>query len=254
MLRIFAKHFFYMNYEIDQTKLTERILTIVKAVGVIAGLYVFLTFVIIFLLYTLGFIQMTGSTEALFQINTPEGLEQLLAQNSTEIIILNLLISIVLHFLLSGIYGIIIKSATSPFIGLGDAFKLLFTGRGFKVLLYIILAQIIITSINYFFSFYDLAMVGFAIGALIQFLTYFTPLLIYVENSNFFKAISESIHLINSKPLFFIPVVLFSYMISLSGVLLFGIGIIFTLPINFIMAYSLYSIIKESRKSSEIES
>jgi len=254
MLRIFAKHFFYMNYEIDQTKLTERILTIVKAVGVIAGLYVFLTFVIIFLLYTLGFIQMTGSTEALFQINTPEGLEQLLAQNSTEIIILNLLISIVLHFLLSGIYGIIIKSATSPFIGLGDAFKLLFTGRGFKVLLYIILAQIIITSINYFFSFYDLAMVGFAIGALIQFLTYFTPLLIYVENSNFFKAISESIHLINSKPLFFIPVVLFTYMISLSGVLLFGIGIIFTLPINFIMAYSLYSIIKESRKSSEIES
>src|SRR5690554_1310789 len=254
MLRIFAKHFFYMNYEIDQTKLTERILTIVKAVGVIAGLYVFLTFVIIFLLYTLGFIQMTGSTEALFQINTPGGLEQLLAQNSTEIIILNLLISIVLHFLLSGIYGIIIKSATSPFIGLGDAFKLLFTGRGFKVLLYIILAQIIITSINYFFSFYDLAMVGFAIGALIQFLTYFTPLLIYVENSNFFKAISESIHLINSKPLFFIPVVLFTYMISLSGVLLFGIGIIFTLPINFIMAYSLYSIIKESRKSSEIES
>ncbi len=254
MLRIFAKHFFYMNYEIDQTKLTERILTIVKAVGVIAGLYVFLTFVIIFLLYTLGFIQMTGSTEALFQINTPEGLEQLLAQNSTEIIILNLLISIVLHFLLSGIYGIIIKSATSPFIGLGDAFKLLFTGRGFKVLLYIILAQIIITSINYFFSFYDLAMVGFAIGALIQFLTYFTPLLIYVENSNFFKAIFESIHLINSKPLFFIPVVLFTYMISLSGVLLFGIGIIFTLPINFIMAYSLYSIIKESRKSSEIES
>lgn len=254
MLRIFAKHFFYMNYEIDQTKLTERILTIVKAVGVIAGLYVFLTFVIIFLLYTLGFIQMTGSTEALFQINTPEGLEQLLAQNSTEIIILNLLISIVLHFLLSGIYGIIIKSATSPFIGLGDAFKLLFTGRGFKVLLYIILAQIIITSINYFFSFYDLAMVGFAIGALIQFLTYFTPLLIYVENSNFFKAISESIHLINSKPLFFIPVVLFTYMISLSGVLLFGIGIIFTLPINFIMAYSLYAIIKESRKSSEIES
>lgn len=239
-----------MNIEIDQTKLSERILTIVKAVGVLAGLYVFLTFVIVFLLYTLGFLQMTGSTDALLQINTPEVLEQLLAQNTTEIMYLNLLISIVLHFMLSGIYGMIIKSTQSPSIGLGDALKLLFTRRGLKVFLYIAIVQIAVNSINHFFNFYDLTMVGFSIGALLQFLTYFTIPFIYIENSNFFNAITKSVHTINSKPLFFIPIILFTYLVSLSGILLFGIGIIFTLPINFIMAYSLFTIINEGKTAN----
>src|SRR5690554_1862519 len=119
-----------MNYEIDQNKLSERILTLVKTVGVPAGLYVFLSFIIIFIVYLIGFIQITGSADTLFEITTPEALEALLAQNTTEILLLNTVVSVVLHFLLSGIYGMIIKSTSSPFVGLGAAFKALFSTRG----------------------------------------------------------------------------------------------------------------------------
>lgn len=245
---------FFMSIEINQTKLSERILTILKAVGVLAGLYVFLSLVFVFLLYTLGFLQMSGSTDILLQINTPEILEQFLAQNTTQIIYLNLLISIILHFLLSGIYGMIIKSTQSTLIGLTDALKLLFTKRGLKVFLYITLIQMAVNLINHFFNLYDLTMVGFSIGALLQFLTYFTIPFIYIENSGFFNAISKSVRTINSKPLFFIPLIFFTYLVSLSGILLFGIGIVFTLPFNFIMAYSLFTIIREVQTTRSSES
>lgn len=240
-----------MNFEIDQTKLSERVLTLIKAVGIPAGLYVFLSFIIIFIVYLLGFVQMTGSADTLFEITTPEALEALLAQNTTEILLLNTLVSIVLHFLLSGIYGMIIKSTSSPFVGLGAAFKVLFSPRGMNVLLFIALLQIFVTAINYAFSISGLAMVGFTIGALLQYLTYFVLPAIYLENKNILKAVLESISIVNSRPLFFIPIVVFTYLISLSGILLFGIGIVFTLPINFIMVYSLYTILKESLQTKK---
>src|SRR5690554_6073905 len=239
-------YFILMNFEIDQTKLSERILTLIKAVGIPAGLYVFLSFIIIFIVYLIGFIQITGSADTLFEITTPEALEALLAQNTTEILLLNTVVSVVLHFLLSGIYGMIIKSTSSPFVGLGAAFKALFSTRGMKVLLFITALQIIVTTINYLLSMSGLSMVGFAIGALLQFLTYFVIPIIYLENKRVSKAVSESVSIINSSPLFFIPIVLFTYFISLSGILLFGIGIVFTLPINFIVAYSLFTILRES--------
>lgn len=240
-----------MNYEIDQNKLSERILTLVKTVGVPAGLYVFLSFIIIFIVYLIGFIQITGSADTLFEITTPEALEALLAQNTTEILLLNTVVSVVLHFLLSGIYGMIIKSTSSPFVGLGAAFKALFSTRGMKAFLFIAVLQIVVTAINYLLSISGLAMVGFVIGALFQFLTYFTLLIIYIENKSIVKSVSESVSIINSRPLFFMPIVLITYVVSLTGILLFGIGIIFTLPINFIVAYSLFTVLKENMTAKE---
>lgn len=240
-----------MNYEIDQNKLSERILTLVKTVGVPAGLYVFLSFIIVFVVYLAGFVQMTGSADALFKITTPEELEEILLKNATEILILNTIVSVILHFLLSGIYGMIIKSVTSPFVGLGAAFKAIFSRRGMKAFLFITVLQIVVTSINYLLSISGLAMVGFVIGALFQFLTYFTLLIIYIENKSIVKSVSESVSIINSRPLFFMPIVLITYVVSLTGILLFGIGIIFTLPINFIVAYSLFTVLKENMTAQE---
>src|SRR5690554_2575786 len=240
-----------MNYEIDQNKLSERILTLVKTVGVPAGLYVFLSFIIVFVVYLAGFVQMTGSADALFKITTPEELEEILLKNTTEILILNTIVSVILHFLLSGIYGMIIKSVTSPCVGLGAAFKAIFSRRGMKAFLFITVLQIVVASINYLLSIRGLAMVGFVIGALFQFLTYFTLLIIYIENRSIVKAVSESVSIINSRPLFFMPIVLITYVVSLTGILLFGIGIIFTLPINFIVAYSLFTVLKENMTAKE---
>ncbi len=57
MLRIFAKHFYlYMSYEIDQIKLSERIIAIAKKVSITAGLYIFLTFIIVLVIYSFGLI------------------------------------------------------------------------------------------------------------------------------------------------------------------------------------------------------
>src|SRR5690554_2101135 len=251
MLRTFAKHFY--TYELrNRPKQTQRTyFNISKNRWRPGRIVCFFIFHHHFYCLFNRFYSNNRFRGYVIEITTPEALEALLAQNTTEILLLNTVVSVVLHFLLSGIYGMIIKSTSSPFVGLGAAFKALFSTRGMKAFLFITVLQIVVTSINYLLSISGLAMVGFVIGALFQFLTYFTLLIIYIENKSIVKSVSESVSIINSRPLFFMPIVLITYVVSLTGILLFGIGIIFTLPINFIVAYSLFTVLKENMTAKE---
>lgn len=227
-----------MDSKVNYEKLVDFLTNIIKKTAIPAGLYLFLLLIITGVLYFIGFTSVLGSAENFLKITDAKELETLMLSHSVEILLLNTGVSIILHFLMSGIYGMILEN--NPVFGLGSAFKIIFTKRGLKALIYIIAIQTIVTSINYFFGLIDFNMVGFAIGMILQFLTCFTLVFIYVENKGIFRSIALSTSVVNSKPFFYFWILLVTYIISLSGILLLGIGIIFTLPFSYFMIYCLY--------------
>jgi len=242
MLRTFAKHFlFSMSYTIDQQQLSERIFSIVKIIAVPSGLYIFLSFIILAFLYMTGFSVALGSFAELVKISDPKVLEELILTNSAEILVLNIVLSIFFHYLLSGIYGMIKSSETSAIVGLGSAYKALFSLKGLKALNVIIIIQLLSSTFSYFLDAAGFSLVGFALGILIQFLTYFVVPAIYADNQGIWNSLNFSVKTVNEKPGLLFVFMTITYLLSLAGLLFLGIGIIFTLPLNYIVSYSLYS-------------
>ena len=237
-----------MNYEIDHQKLAEQIFSIVKKVAVPAGLYIFLTFVLVFTFYFVGFMFLFGSVNNLLKITNPEQIETFIETHSLQVLILNSIITIILYFLLSGVYGMINKSKYSQTVGLGDAFKYIFSKKGLKVLNVVILVQLLSGFISYGLNILGFSLVAFGIGVLIQFLTYFIIPAIYIENLGIIKSTQKSTAIVNQKPGLMFAFIFMTYMASLAGILFFGIGIFFTLPLNFIVAYCLYQHIAQQIK------
>lgn len=237
--------FYFMNYEIDQQKLSEQIILTAKKTAVVSGLYILLVFIIVFALYSIGLFLLFDSPKEFFRLSDPKYIEELLVLKASKILLLNMGVSILMHYFLSGIYGIIKNGLALPYSDIGNAFKSIFSKQGLKVLNVIVLVQILSTGISYFLDLAGFGLVGFGMSLLVQFLTYFTIPSIYISNSGVRKSIQKSISLVNQKPGFLIFFISVTYFLSLIGILFLGIGIILTLPLNYIVAYSLYIHISE---------
>jgi len=230
-----------MSYEIDQLKLSEQIISLAKKVSVTAGLYIFLTFIIVSFIYMVGLISLIGSPDEFIKLSNQTIAEEFIAENATEIMIVNMVASIVLHYFFGGIYGMIKKVNVQPYADLGSAFKTIFSTQGLKALNVIILIQITTTAISYYLELAGFGLVGLGISLLLQLLTYFAIPGIYISNSSITKSLNFSIQTVNQKPGFLFAFIAFTYLLSFIGILFFGIGIVLTLPLNYIVAYSLYT-------------
>src|SRR5690606_20316102 len=138
-----------MNYEIDQLKLSEQIVLTAKKTSVVSGLYILLVFIIIFAIYSIGLFLLFDSPKEFFRLSNPKYIEELLVSKASEILLLNMGVSILMHYFLSGIYGIIKSGLTLPYSDIGNAFKSIFSKQGLKVLNVIILVQIVSTGISF---------------------------------------------------------------------------------------------------------
>ena len=230
-----------MSYEIDQLKLSEQIISIAKKVSVTAGLYIFLTFIIVFIVYSVGLVSLIGSPQEFIKLSNQTIAEEFIAANATQIMIVNTVASIVLHYFLGGIYGMIKQVNVQPYADLGSAFKTIFSTQGLKALNVIILIQVVTTAVSYYLELAGFGLVGLGISLLLQLLTYFAIPGIYISNSSITKSLNFSIKTVNQKPGFLFAFIAFTYLLSFVGILFFGIGIVLTLPLNYIVAYSLYT-------------
>ena len=230
-----------MSYEIDQLKLSEQIISLAKKVSVTAGLYIFLTFIIVSVVYSVGLVSLIGSPEEFIKLSNQKVAEEFIASNATQIMIVNMVASIFLHYFFGGIYGMIKKVNTQPYADLGSAFKTIFSTQGLKALNVIIIIQIVNTAVSYYLELAGFGLVGLGISLLLQLLTYFAIPGIYINNSSIRKSLNFSIQTVNQKPGFLFAFIAFTYLLSFIGILFFGIGIVLTLPLNYIVAYSLYT-------------
>src|SRR5690606_23166469 len=119
-------------------------------------------------------------------------------------------------------------------------FKIILSNPVLIVLYVIVLVPMVSTGFYYLIDLAIFSLVGFVISLLLQFLTYFAIPAIYIANLGVRKSIQKSIVLVNQKPVMLIVFISVTYFLSLIGILFLGIGIIFTLPLNYIVAYSLY--------------
>ncbi len=229
-----------MSYEIDQLKLSEQIISLAKKISVTAGLYIFLTFIIISIIYSFGLVSLIGSPDEFIKLSDQKIAEEFIMANTTQIMVLNMIATILLHYFFGGIYGMIKKVSTQPYAGLGSAFTTIFSTNGLKALNVIILIQVLSTALSYILEWAGFALVGLGISFLLQFLTYFAVPGIYIHNLNVTKSVTLSIQTVNQKPGFLFAFITFTYLLSFVGILFFGIGIVLTLPLNYIVAYSLY--------------
>lgn len=236
-----------MSYEIDQLKLSEQIISIAKKVSVTAGLYIFLTFIIVSFVYTVGLVSLIGSPQEFIKLSNQKIAEEFIVANATGIMIVNTVATIFLHYFFGGIYGMIKKVNTQPYADLDSAFKTIFSKQGLKALNIIIFIQIISTAVSHCLELAGFDLVGLGISLLIQFLSYFVIPAIYINNFSITKSLNFSIQTVNQKPGFLFAFIAFTYLLSFIGILFFGIGIVLTLPLNYIVAYSLYTHVTEQQ-------
>lgn len=111
------------------------------------------------------------------------------------------------------------------------------------------MVQLIGTAVSFILQLSGFALVGLGISLLLQFLIYFTIPAIYVDGLSINKSIRFSIQTVNQKPAFLMFFIAVTYFLSLTGLFFFGIGVILTLPLNYIVAHSLYNHIKEQIKN-----
>lgn len=230
-----------MEYEINHQELADTIVATAKKASITAGLYIFLAFIFAFFFYMVGISVIIGSSNDVMNLSDPEIIEQLMLNNTVEFLILNTIATILLHYLFGGIYGMISKLYSQPYTTLTDALKTIFSIRGLKALNVIIIIQLVTTGISFIMQLYNFALVGLGLSLLIQLLTYFALPAIYIQNLSVIKSIKQSVQIVNTKPGFFMFFIAATYFVSLSGILFFGIGLILTLPLNYIVAYHLYT-------------
>lgn len=112
--------------------------------------------------------------------------------------------------------------------------------EGLKVFAFTILIQVIYNAISLGLESIGLSMVGLFVMILMNLLTLLVVPFIIFDKMPIFKALGASVSLINQKPFKILMYLILLGLLSLSGIFMFIIGIIFTLPIIYCFNYSIY--------------
>ncbi|MBC7845436.1 MAG: hypothetical protein H7Y10_02980 [Flavobacterium sp.] len=121
----------------------------------------------------------------------------------------------------------------------------------------IVIATFIITlfssGLSALIDYTGMPLIGIIISLTITFITFLMVPLIVFGKLNAIEAIKSSINIILKQPLVILGLVIVAFIASLTGLIVFCIGIFFTLPIMYSMQYSLYNSIIKIDFVSEID-
>lgn len=228
------------GYHLESNKIYDDTFDIYKKMAVPAGAILFLLVILFGGIYTL----------TLFTIfKNPTELEQFfqslaLLELSPEILAYYIFASAVLNGLMSIFGAGLIKMAHDVYHNQLPKFStpfIYFTKiEGIKIFMFTIVVQIIYNAISLGLETIGLSMVGIFIMVLINLLTLLVVPFIIFDKMPIFKALEASVSLINQKPFKILMYLILLGLLSLSGVFMFIIGIIFTLPIIYCFNFSIY--------------
>ena len=111
---------------------------------------------------------------------------------------------------------------------------------GLKVFVFSLIIQIIFSSISLGLESIGLSLVNYFALILIHLLTLLVVPFIIFDKLSIFKAIGASITLVNQKPFKIMSYLILFGAFALMGIFMFGIGIIFTLPVFYCFNFSIY--------------
>lgn len=228
------------GYQIEGGKIYEETFNIYKKIAIPAGAILFMLLAIFAIIYTLLLFTIFESPEEIQVF-----LESLaLLQLSPEIIIYYILASSSINGIMSVFGAGFIKMAKDVYQGLLPKFStpfLYFTKiEGLKVFIFTLIVQVLFSSITLILENIGLNLVNYFVLILLYLLTLLVVPFIIFDKLSIFKSISNSISLVNQRPFKIMSYVILFGAFALMGIFMFGIGIIFTLPIFYCFNYVIY--------------
>lgn len=228
------------GYQIEGGKIYEETFNIYKKIAIPAGAILFMLLAIFAIIYILLLFTIFESPEEIQVF-----LESLaLLQLSPEIIIYYILASASINGIMSVFGAGFIKMAKDVHQGLLPKFStpfLYFTKiEGLKVFIFTLIVQVLFSSITLILENIGLNLVNYFVLILLYLLTLLVVPFIIFDKLSIFKSISNSISLVNQRPFKIMSYVILFGAFALMGIFMFGIGIIFTLPIFYCFNYVIY--------------
>lgn len=228
------------GYEINTEQIYEDTFRIFKKMVFPAAA------ILLMLILLLGCIYML----ALFSIfKTPQEIESFLQnlallQFSPEILAYYLLASAAINGITSVFSAGFMKMAHDVYHNklpkFGTPFTYFTKVEGFKIFVFSLLIQLIYNAISIGLESIGLPLVNFFILILLHLLTLLVVPFLIFEKLSITKALTSSIAIINQRPFKIMSFLILLGFLSLMGIFMFMIGIIFTLPIFYCFNFSIY--------------
>lgn len=228
------------GYQIQGNKIYEETFNVYKKMALPAGAILFMLFVIIGIIYMISLFFIFGDPKEIKSF-----LESLaLLQLSPEIIAYYILVSATINGIMSifgagfirmakDVYQNKLPKFTTPFI--------YFTKKeGLKVFIFTLIIQIIFSSISLVLENMGLKLLNYFVLILLYLLTLLVVPFLIFNKFTIYKSIGTSISLVNQKPFKIMSYLILFGIFSFMGIFMFGIGIIFTLPIFYCFNFVIY--------------
>lgn len=118
--------------------------------------------------------------------------------------------------------------------------KLIFSSIGLQIVLFTFMMQYNISWLSVLLQQNGLEMVSLIVTLVLHTLTLFVLPIAILDKTNILSAVKYSTDIVNIKPLRMLWYMVFAALMSITGVIFFGIGALFTFPLFYIFLYALY--------------
>lgn len=231
------------DYQLDLNLILLKTSTIYKKVFLPSLVFYIGAFAILFIAYfgviLSQFDNLQTASESIIALNPMTfSIEELAIYFS-----INALLSVLLILCNSAILHLSWQADQTANYSLGSAVKAIFSKEGIQIAIFCFVLQFTISSISYILQINGFNSVGLIVSLITHTLTLLVVPLILIGKLNMLQAIKYSVQLVNTKPLRYLWYFIFIAILSISGILFLGIGILFTLPLLYIFIYALFSFI-----------
>lgn len=228
------------GYNIDGNKIYDDTFNIFKKMAIPAGAILFMISMILVGVYMIMLFSLFNDPTEIQTFFESLALLQL----SPEILAYYILVSAIINAIASIFGAGFIKMASDVYHNdlprFSTAFSYFTKIEGLKVFAFSLILQIIFSSISLGLESIGLSLVNYFVLILLHLLTLLVVPFIIFDKMPIFKAISSSISLINQKPFKIMTYLILLGALSLAGLFMFVIGVIFTLPLLYCFNYSIY--------------
>lgn len=232
------------GYRTDLNVLLLKAFTLYKGIFLPSFVVLMLTSLAVFGMYTAIIFSYFPNAEVAAQELMKFDINSLNQTEMYQYFAFNALLNVLIAITNVGIYTFAKHFHKHQKINTLDSLKTIFGIKGIQIVIYVFILQFGISVLSWYMQQIGFASVSLLITLIIHTLTLLVVPIVISENTTIFKAIKYSTDIVNIKPFKMLWYLIFGGIISISGLMFFGIGILFSFPMFYIFLFVLYDQIK----------
>jgi hypothetical protein len=239
-MKKFIQHIKENGYQTDLNLILLKGFTLYKGIFLPSFALLILAVVIIFGLYTSLIYSYFPNIEIAAQELMNFDLNALSQMELMQYFGFNALLNVIIALVNVGIYSFASQYHHEGKIKIGATLKNMFGATGLQIALFTFVLQFGISNASLYLQQMDLTSVSFIITLVIHTLTLLVTPIMISEKVHLFQAIKYSTDIVNIKPFRMLWYLIFAGILSISGMMFFGIGLLFSYPMFYIFLFALY--------------